>query len=142
MMQRQFPLAGLARLRKLQEERAAADLALANAVARAAENRREGLATLMGRASMPARAGELEWQAAIAARAALTGLVDEATIAVDVAVRRGEIAAAQWTGARTRVAMLDKLAERHEGLVRAEDDRVEQLLLDEVASRRRTEEDR
>ena len=60
-------------------------------------------------------------------------------VAVDVAVRRGEIAAEDWTAARTRVAMFDKLAERHEALVRAEEDRTEQQLLDEVASRRRGE---
>lgn len=141
-MERQFRLAGLLRLRRLEEERAAAELAVANAQKRAAERRRDELSTLMGGSSMPARSGAPEWQAAVAARAALTGMVDEADIAVAVAVRRGEIVAAEWTGARTRVAMIDKLAERHEALVRAEDERAEQLLLDEAASRRRAEEDR
>jgi flagellar FliJ protein len=141
-MQRQFRLAGLLRLRRLEEERAAAQLAVANAETRTAERRRDDLTTLMGNAALPLRAGEPGWQAAVAARAALTGMVDEATVAVDVAVRRGELVAADWTGARARVAMLDKLAERHDALVRAEDDRAEQLLLDEAASRRRTEDDR
>ncbi len=63
----------------------------------------------------------------------------EAAVAAQVVARRGEIAAAEWTAARTTVATLDKLAERHEVLVRAEDERVEQLVLDEAASRRHQE---
>ncbi len=90
----------------------------------------------------PRHVDEDTWRCAVAARASLTALVGEASVAVDVAVRRGELAAADWTAARARVSMLDKLAERHDVLVRAEDDKAEQLLLDEAAARRKDEEER
>ncbi len=138
-MDQTFRLAGLLRLRRLQEERAAAGLAAANAATREAEDERDELTTLMAGTIFPRHTDENAWRCAVAARASLTALVGEATVAVDVAVRRGEIAAEDWTAARTRVAMLDKLAERHEALVRSEEDRTEQQLLDEVASRRRGE---
>lgn len=138
-MDQSFRLAGLLRLRRLEEERAAAGLAAANAATREAEDERDELTTVMAGTIFPRHTDENAWRSAVAARASLTALVGEAAVAVDVAVRRGEIAAEDWTAARTRVAMLDKLAERHEALVRAEEDRAEQQLLDEVASRRRSE---
>lgn len=138
-MERSFRLAGLLRLRRLQEERAAAGLAAANAATREAESEHDELTTAMAGTIFPRHTDEYAWRSAVAARASLTSLVGEARVAVDVAVRRGEIAAEDWAAARARVAMLDKLAERHEALARAEEDRAEQLLLDEVASRRRGE---
>ncbi|MDO8106119.1 flagellar FliJ family protein [Isoptericola sp. b441] len=136
-MQRRFRLAGLLRLRRLQEEQAAADLARANASARQAEEERDELGSLMAGTVFPRHGDELVWRSAVAARAALVGLVDEATVALDVASRRAELAADAWTVSRTKVSMLDKLAERHEELVRADDERVEQQALDEAAARRR-----
>jgi flagellar FliJ protein len=139
-MERAFRLSGLLRLRRLEEERAASALATANSATRAAASRRDGLADVMAGTIFPRHADEGLWRTAVAARASLTALVGEAEVLAEVAARRGELAAADWTAARTRVSMLDKLAERHTALVRAEDDRTEQQLLDEAAARRRKEE--
>jgi flagellar FliJ protein len=141
-MERSFRLAGLLRLRRLEEERSAAKLAAANGAIHEAEEQRDDLTSAMAGTIFPRHVDEDTWRCAVAARASLTALVGEATVAVDVAVRRGELAAADWTAARARVSMLDKLADRHDVLVRAEDDKAEQLLLDEAASRRKDQEER
>ena len=139
-MNRSFRLTGLLRLRTLQEEQAAAALARANAdTARATERHRETRDVMAG-TIFPAHADENVWRAAVADRAAMASLVTEAAVAAQVVARRSEIAAAEWLAARTTVATLDKLAERHEVQVRAEDERLEQLVLDEAASRRHQEE--
>jgi flagellar protein FliJ len=140
-MSRTFRLAGLLRLRRLEEERAAAMLGAANAATRRAEAREIALTSLMASTPLPAYGDEVVWLSAIAARSALVALVEEARVAREVAARRGEIAGAEWAAARTRVATLDKLAERHEAEVRAEDERAEQLLLDEAAIRIHAKED-
>ncbi len=138
-MNRTFRLAGLLRLRRLEEERAAAALATANSVTRAEEAHREELTMRLSGASFPRRADESQWLAAAAGRASLAGLVLEAETAVAVAARRAEIASDDWMSARGRVAMLDKLADRHALAVRLAEDAAEQALLDEVAVRRRKE---
>lgn len=140
-MERTFRLAGLLRLRRLEEERAAAALATANVQTRQAEADRDDLVNVMAGTIFPHHADEGLWRTAVAARASLTALVGEAEVLAEVAARRGELAAEDWSAARARVSMLDKLAERHDALVRAADDRAEQQLLDEAAARRR-EEDR
>lgn len=139
-MERTFRLAGLLRLRRLEEERAAAALAAANAEARRAEATRDERVNVMAGTVFPRHADEGLWRTAVAARASLTALVGEAEVLAEVAARRGELATQDWSAARSRVSMLDKLAERHEASVRAEDNRVEQQLLDEAAARRREEE--
>lgn len=138
-MNRGFRLTGLLRLRKLQEEQAAAVLARANAdTARATERHRE-TRNLMAGTFFPAHGDENVWRAAVADRAAMTSLVTEAAVAAQIVARRAEIAAAEWAAAKTTVATLDKLAERHEVLVKAGDEHAEQLVLDEAASRRHQE---
>ena len=138
-MSRVFRLTGLLRLRALQETQAAAALARANAdTARAVELHRE-VRTVMAGTLFPAHGDANVWRAAVADRAAMASLVTEATVAAQVVARRSEIAAAEWAAAKTSVATLEKLAERHEVLVRADDEHAEQLVLDEAASRRHQE---
>ncbi len=135
-MNRTFRLGGLLRLRKLQEEQAAAVLARANADTGRAVERQHETRNLMAGHLFPDHGDQDVWRAAVADRAAMASLVTEAAIAVQVVARRSEIAAAEWAAAKTSVATLDKLAERHDVLVKAEDEHSEQLVLDEAASRR------
>lgn len=130
-----FPLAGLLRLRALQEEQAAAELALANADRRRAERRRRETAEALAGMRLPESADDLTWQAAVAARAAMRSLTTEAGAAQDVAAERAGHAGAAWSAARTRAVALGKLEERHGRAVRAEEERAEQLVLDEAAAR-------
>lgn len=135
-----FPLAGLLRLRTLQEEQAAADLAIANADRRRAEKRRRDTAEALAGMRLPESADDLTWQAAVAARAAMRSLTIEAGAAQDVAAERAASAGAAWSAARTRAVALTKLEERHGRAVRTEEERAEQLVIDEAAARvRRTE---
>ncbi len=134
-MAKGFPLAGLLRLRHLQEDQAAAELARANADRRRADKRRRDTENMLAGTVLPEQGDELAWQAAIAGRAAMTGLVGEATAALAEAGSRVDGATAEWSQARTRATTLDKLFDRHVLVVRAEELRVEQLVLDEAAAR-------
>ncbi|MCV2392786.1 flagellar export protein FliJ [Actinotalea sp. M2MS4P-6] len=137
-MSRPFRLGALLRLRQLEEERAAASLAAANVEVREAEDERAELVSLMSGVQFPSRVDDAVWRTLVVSRASLHGLVNEASAVVDVATRRSELATADWTAARTRLAMVDKLADRHAVTVRAEEEKAEQLVLDEAASRRGT----
>lgn len=158
MTTRRFALAGLMRVRELQEERAAAELARANhARAQAAQQRADATAALAAMAfSTPARPMDddvedgpaphpLEadharsWHAVVAGRASLTALVGEYTQALHAASQVADEASADWTKARMRAAMIDKLKARHDHEVEVEDLRAEQLVLDEAALRRTKE---
>lgn len=137
-MAKGFPLAGLLRLRHLQEDQAAAELARANADRRRAEKRRRETENMLAGTVLPEHGDELAWQAAIAGRAAMTGLVGEATAALAEAGTRADDATADWSAARTRATTLDKLFDRHVLVVRAEELHAEQLVLDEAATRGHT----
>ncbi|WP_182112597.1 MULTISPECIES: flagellar export protein FliJ [unclassified Actinotalea] len=144
-----FRLAGLLRLRGMQEEQAAAELERANASLRAAERRERRSAQALAAAELPERSDEITWQAAVAARAAASGLFTEAVAARDVVDFRVRRATDDWSDARARALMIRKLADRHEAVVAVEELRSEQLALDEAALRRAgaapgptTEEDR
>lgn len=131
-----FRLAGLLRLRGMQEEQAAGELAIANASLRAAERREQRTARALAESELPERADDLSWQAAVAARAGLTGLLTEAVAARDVVDFRVRQATGDWSDARARAQMIRKLEERHQAALVAEELRLEQLVLDEAASRR------
>lgn len=137
-MSRTFRLAGLLRLRRMQEEQAAADLARANAERHAAAERRRTSESLLGGSTLPSVGDDLTWRAAVAGRAALTSLATESVAALELAGERVRQASDHWSDARTRATTLSKLEDRHEAEVRAEEERTEQLALDEVAGRRGT----
>jgi flagellar FliJ protein len=135
-MERAFRLAGLLRLRELQEDQAAARLAASNAVLRAAEQRRDDTLAALVRHALPGRAESGAWRLSVTGRANLAHLLADAGVDVaDAGVRVGEDTAG-WSAARSRSVGLEKLRDKHREAVAVEDGRLEQLALDEIASRR------
>lgn len=126
-----FRLAGLLRLRQLEEERAAAALARANAERAEARRRRDEHGQTLAHTMLD----DDDFTVAVAGRAALFGLYAESSAYLQLAMERAEQAGVEWSGARTSVRMIDKLAERHAVTEQVEELRAEQLLLDETAIR-------
>lgn len=130
-----FRLAGLQRLRKVQEDEAAATLAR-SAVAhrREQERARRALDGLAG--SELADETVLAWRASVASRAAHSA----ALVAAEAGVRRAaddeRAATAAWSAARQRSKTLEKLADKHAEAEALDDARTEQRVLDELAGRR------
>lgn len=135
-MERAFRLAGLLRLREMQEERAAGVLAVSHGALRAATDRQTATLTTLARHAMPAAADAAAWRTAVVGRGALTHLLADAAIEVRDAGTRVAADTADWSAARSRSVALEKLRDRHRTLVRVEDERAEQVALDEIASRR------
>ncbi|QTE29873.1 flagellar FliJ family protein [Pengzhenrongella sicca] len=133
-MERAFRLAGLLRLRKLQEDQAAARLAAANAALRRTQVRRDGTYASLARHALP-DGDHRAWGVAVAGRAALGGLLGEATTAVVGAHERVTLDTSAWSATRSRSVGLEKLEDKHRVIVQHEDDRLEQIVLDEIASR-------
>ncbi|MBO9553083.1 flagellar export protein FliJ [Cellulomonas sp.] len=135
-MNRRFPLAGLLRVRAMAEERAAAELATARRDERAAAARARSTEDRLGASGLPTVAEERAFQAAVASRVALASMLVEqratAVAAQEETERRTEV----WSDARRHVRAIERLEERHDDMVRVEEARAEQLVLDEVAGRR------
>ena len=152
-MSKSFSLAGLLRVRELQEERAAAQLALANQERLAAAKRRSEIEDTLAVQGFPARAEadvfdrrthEVEvntptWRATVAARASVTAMLRESTDALNVASVSADAAAQEWAYSKSRAAMIEKLRVRHLKEREAEDLREEQIVIDEAALRRTLE---
>ena len=147
-MDRKFTLAGLKRVRDLQEEQAAALLAKANHRLHSAQAARDHAVTVLAAQSFPEDAiiGEnLEWdiaeertqawRAIVAARASATALVRESTQVIHNAAADVDDATRAWAEAKMRAAMIEKLRDRHQHALVAEEMRGEQLVLDEAALR-------
>lgn len=135
-MSRRFPLEGLLRVRELAQERAAATLERANGMRRQAERAVESEYDAIG--GLDFAGGE--WAATAASRTSGQTRAVEAAQELTQAQGEAERAAQDWTAARMGAAMIDKLRERHYAEVVVEDLRAEQLVLDEAALRRQTEE--
>jgi flagellar FliJ protein len=135
-MARGFGLAGLLRVRGIQEDRAAASLADAHRLERAAHQRAARTAELLGSTVPPDSVEPATWYAAISARLAMSALLVEQTGVEQAAEQATATATEEWTAARRRTRSVERLAERHERAARQAEDRAEQLVLDEVASRR------
>ena len=133
-MERAFRLAGLLRLRKLQEDQAAARLATANAALRVSETRRASTARALSGHSLPDGDGRT-FGAAVVGRASLGSLLGEANAAVGGARERVMADTGAWSATRMRSVGLEKLEDKHRVVVQHEDDRLEQMVLDEIASR-------
>lgn len=134
-MERAFRLAGLLRLRELQEDQAAGVLAVSNVALRTAEHQRHATAVTLAAHTMPAVADMSCWRTSVTTRSALTHLLADAAIDVRDAGERVAADTAAWSAARSRSVGLEKLRDHHRALVHAEDERTEQLALDEVAAR-------
>lgn len=134
-MARPFRLAGLLRVRALQEEQAAAALAEANAERLRAIQRRAETERMLSAHALPMVTDEGGWRAAVARRVALATLSRDAAAAEEHATSLAEARTREWSEARTRTRALDKLAERHRAEVGAEELAAEQQDLDEAARR-------
>jgi flagellar FliJ protein len=133
-MARGFPLAGLLRLRQIQQEHAASDLAAANAAARSSAARRSAArAQLAGVAATSSAAADL--LAVAAARASTRSMLTELDAADDDAQRAAAEAGEEYTRAKTRASGLEKLEQRHLQAQSAEELRQEQETIDEFAAR-------
>ena len=133
-MERTFRLAGLLRLRKLQEEQAAARLATSNSQLRTAVAGRDGRQLALSGHTLP-DGDHRAFAAAVVARGTLGDLLVEATEAVGGARARVATDTSGWSATRSRSVGLEKLEDKHRVLVDHEDDRLEQIVLDEIASR-------
>ena len=131
----EFRLASLLRVRRLEEDRAASVLGAANARRTESAERRRQDAEQLATSELPRRTDELHWHAAIASRAALGGILAESTAVAQLTAQNASTAERAWSAARTRAVVLEKLEDRHREAVEAEDLRLDQLLLDEVATR-------
>ncbi len=131
-----FRLAGLLRLRKLQEDQASAGLARANA-GRTAHARR--LAGARGDlADSPAEAGSaVALAATAAARSASRSLLLELETLAATLEMEAEEAQAALIEAKTAASSLDKLSERHRQDCVSAELLAEQSFLDELALTRR-----
>lgn len=132
-MSRLFPLAGLLRIRKMEEDRSRQRLAQANS--NLAETLEEVgglhayLATERGRRGVNASLA-----AVAASRAATAGML--AILDREVEERQAAVDEARdaYTADRMRSRALEKLADNHEAQVAAEEQRAEQVMLDEAAA--------
>ena len=131
-----FRLASLFRVRRIQEDHAAAELAVAVEERVQADDLTERARRRLEESQLPESADVLRWQAAVATRAAASASVRDATVAGEVARHEELLAQQMWTAARTRTTMLEKLAVRHQAAEEADLVRQEQHLLDEIASQR------
>jgi len=130
-----FRLAALLRVRRLQEEVAAAEAAAAAhraaAASRLAAERRGELAD----ARPPQQADEWQFRTAVAARSARTSMLTESLAFAEVHGRAAALARGEWSTARSAVRGLERLEERSLAAQAAERLAAEQVLLDEHATR-------
>ena len=128
-----FSLAGLLRLRHLEQDLASAELAAANARRRESGARRDRVRAELGDTNgQPSDAAALH--AVAAARASARSMLLELD-ALEQAHREAvEHAQDALSAARARSIGLEKLAEKHAAAVAAEAIRSEQSVIDELAS--------
>ncbi len=131
-MARGFALAGLLRVRGIAEDKAAGALATAHREENAARERAAETARMLGEAGAVAPPDTAAFRATIAARMALSGLLTEAKAEVVVAADRTVQRTGEWSAARQATRSVERLAERHDDEVRAEEAHAEQVVLDEV----------
>lgn len=131
-MARGFPLAGLLRLRKIQQDTASAAVARANAKLLAHDRHRSRVrAELGGHTMTPADSSAL--LAVAAARSSTSSMLAELDAAREIdlaALRTADLALRE---ARVKAVGLEKLEQKHLSTLRADDLRVEQSALDELA---------
>jgi flagellar FliJ protein len=132
-MNRQFPLAGLLRLRRMQQDQAAAGLAQASSRSRTALERRAAARTELGDSG--ATAGSPAALLAIAAsRATAQSMLADLDALSAMAEEELEEARADYTQARRSAVGLEKLEGRHRAELASADLLAEQGVLDEIAS--------
>lgn len=136
-MSRAFRLAGLLRLRESQEAQAAGRLAAANTGLREGHERVNRLRTRAQAA--PTDVDSVAALRAVAAvRASTRGMLVELDGLVESLADEADAARDTYRQARRDALVLQKLGERHQAALVADDLAREQAALDEVASRART----
>ncbi|WP_426184690.1 flagellar FliJ family protein [Microbacterium sp. TWP3-1-2b2] len=140
-MTRGFSLAGLLRVRQIQERAAAQRLSRAVIDARHTEARDRHLRSAL--AGEGTDAVDVRSLAALAAaRSAGRSMLADLTALAEVQSQSVDEARAEHAEARRAMRGLDRLAEAHAVRARTDELRVEQAELDEIASRSRTEGER
>jgi len=140
-MTREFSLAGLLRVREIQERAAAQRLSRAVIDARHTEARDRHLRSAL--AGEGTDAVDVRSLAALAAaRAAGRSMLAELTTLAEMQSQSVDEARAEHAEARRAMRGLDRLADAHAVRERTDELRVEQAELDEIASRSRAEGDR
>ncbi|MCU1405995.1 MAG: Flagellar export protein FliJ [Glaciihabitans sp.] len=132
-MARAFALAGLLRLRRVQQDAAAGDLARANGRLRdntaiQARARR----SLEGFSDQPTDVDTL--RAIAAARASSSSMLAELAAATTIRQQEAAQAEAAFFAAKTKTVGIEKLDEKHTVAEHNDDLRMQQLALDEIAS--------
>ena len=135
-----FGLAGLLRLRGLREDTAAALLGAAEREAAAAQQRARVTAERLSGAGLPDGVDSASFLAAAASRLSLSSLLVEDTERLQAARSVAADRRDAWSHARQEERAVELLEEHHEERERAAELRAEQVVLDEVAGRRREDE--
>ena len=132
-MSRAFSLAGLLRLRHLQQDQAAGDLAVANARLRAAATRIDETRAALEHLPISATGADTLYAIA-AARASSRSMLAELT-ALDAVAKQGVVdAQREFESKKSAAVSLEKLEGRHGDLAAAEALHAEQTIIDEIAS--------
>jgi len=135
MTPRRFSLAGLLRLRQIEQDQAASDLANANALLYESSVHERQLRTALAATESEATGTETLYAVA-ASRAASRGMLAEACALA--AARRLAAGEAQhgYNAARARAITLEKLEDQHAEALSMQELREEQHVIDEIASQR------
>ncbi|MET1085870.1 MAG: flagellar export protein FliJ [Arthrobacter sp.] len=136
-MARRFPLAGLMRLRRLQEDEAASRLAAANRAAALQADRQRA-----ARHELDLTTSKASGTPALLAIAAARASAGSMLSSLEALAAEHQAAAAEaheeFLQARLKAAGMEKLEARHQTAARGEALRAEQIGLDELALRGRT----
>lgn len=131
-----FPLAGLLRLRRLEEDRAAARYGAASARLAGLTARQEH--TMADADEIPAEFETVAaLRAAAAARSSSMSLLSELRALTTTAEAERDTAQREFGVARARIVGLEKLEDRHSAAVTAAELAAEQVVLDELGSNAR-----
>lgn len=132
-MNRQFSLAGLLRLRQLQQDQAATGLARARSRSSSVRAREAAARRELGAMDEPI-SSSASLRAVAAARSSSHNMLADLQNLARLAETDEASAREEFIAARTRSVGLEKLQARHDAEVNTEDLRAEQSALDEIAS--------
>ena len=129
-----FSLEGLLRLRKLQKDQAAATVSHTRSRAsEIAARQRETRAELVAMVNPDGSSEGMSWVAA--ARSSTASTLAELDALESEWQLRMEDARKKYAAAKTEAASLEKLEERHAEATQAEENRTEQITIDEISAR-------
>jgi len=132
-MAKLFPLAGLLRLRQIQQDQAASDLAAANARVRESSARERRARVALGGIATDVSDTTVLYAIA-ASRAASRSMLGELQAIEAASKADADVAGEAFTAARARSVGLEKLEAKHVDGVRVADLSAEQNVLDEIVT--------